>query len=97
MSAEGWLQAAKTEEERLLAEIAKTTLYKQLVAVRAVIDLYGGTPAPAAPAEDLGPTVPSMQTNGQVSRHTFKTANAFTDVADAAAEGSPRPNHNGRR
>jgi hypothetical protein len=97
MSADSWLEAAKIEEGRLLAEIAKTTLYKQLVAVRAVIALYDGTPAPATTPEQLGATVPAMRTSGQASRHTFKTANAFTDLADAAAEGSPRPNHNGHR
>jgi hypothetical protein len=96
MSADTWLEAAKSEEERLLAEIAKTTLYKQLVAVRAVIALYDEAPAPAATPEELGPTVPSMRTSGQASRHTFKAANAFSDLADAAAEGS-RPNHNGPR
>ena len=70
MSANSWLEAAKTEEQRLLAEIAKTTLYKQLVAVRAVIALYDGTPAPATTPEELGATVPSMQMNGQASRHS---------------------------
>jgi hypothetical protein len=95
MSADSWLEAAKTEEERLLAEIAKTTLYKQLVAVRAVIALYDGIPTPATTPEEHGPA--AVRTIGQASRHTFKTANAFTDLADAAAEGSPRPNQNGHR
>jgi hypothetical protein len=58
MSADSWLRAAKIEEERLLAEIAKTTLYNQLVAVRAVIALYEGTAAPPEPLEQHGPRVP---------------------------------------
>jgi hypothetical protein len=42
MSAENWMNAAKTEEQRLLGEIAKTDLFKQLEAVRRVIALYQG-------------------------------------------------------
>jgi hypothetical protein len=61
MSADSWLRAAKIEEERLLAEIAKTTLYNQLVAVRAVIALYEGTAEPAESLEQDGPTVPSTR------------------------------------
>ena len=47
MSAEEWLRAANTEEERLLDELAKTTLYKRLEAVRTVIALYQGTAEPS--------------------------------------------------
>jgi hypothetical protein len=91
MSAEGWLQAAKGEEERLIDEIAKTTLYKQLEAVRAVIALYEvPTEAPAAP-EQHAPTMPSTRTNAQSSRHGFKKANAFSDLAEAAPEATSRP------
>ena len=43
MSAEDWLRAVKTEEQRLLDEIVKTDLYKQLDAVRTVIGVYEGT------------------------------------------------------
>ena len=78
MSADSWLEAAKTEEQRLRAEIGKTTFYKRLVAVRAVIALYDGTSAPATTPEELGATVPSMRTSGQASRHTFKTATALS-------------------
>ena len=40
MSAEDWLRAAKAEERRLLGEIAKTNLYRQLEAVRGVLAAY---------------------------------------------------------
>jgi hypothetical protein len=54
MSAEDWMQAARAEEQRLLSEIAKTELFKQLEAVRAVIAVYqGGKPAAAAQASGL--------------------------------------------
>ena len=43
MSAQDWLRAAKTEEQRLLREIMKTDFYKQLEAVRTVIAVYEGT------------------------------------------------------
>ena len=91
MSAEGWLQAAKNEEERLFAEIAKTTLYKQLEAVRAVITLYEGTTEPHTAPEQHAPAMPSTRTNGQVSRQGFKKVNAFSDLAEAAPEASSRP------
>ena len=56
MSAEDWLRAAKTEEQRLLGEIAKTDLFRQLEAVRAVIAIYQGKePSPAAQASGLAP------------------------------------------
>jgi len=48
MSADDWLQAAKTEEQRLLGEIAKTELFRRLEAVRAVIAVYQDGKAPAA-------------------------------------------------
>jgi hypothetical protein len=90
MSADNWLRAAKTEEERLIAEIAKTTLYKQLQAVRAVISVYERTAAPPETPTQHAPTVPSTPTNGQASRRVFKTANAFSDVAPAGADASSR-------
>lgn len=90
MSAEDWLQAAKAEEERLLNEIAKTTLYQQLQAVRAVIALYEVPTEAAAAPEQHAPTVPSTRTNTQSSRHSFRKVNAFTDLAEAAPEASPR-------
>ena len=42
MSAEDWMNAAKTEEQRLVGEIAKTDLFRQLEAVRRVIAVYQG-------------------------------------------------------
>ena len=42
MSAEDWLRVAKTKEKRLLGEIAKTDLFRQLEAVRAVLAVYQG-------------------------------------------------------
>ena len=88
MSADNWLRAAKTEEERLIAEIAKTTRYKQLQAVRAVISVYEEPAAPPETAGHYAPAVPSMRTNGQASRHSFKTANAFSDPPAAAGDAS---------
>jgi hypothetical protein len=92
MSSEGWLQAAKTEEERLLAEIVKTTLYKQLAAVRAVIAVYEDTSESSATPLPTG--APSARPNGSASRHGFKTANAFSDApasgADASSRASPQ-------
>ena len=47
MAMEDWLRAARAEEQRLLGEIMKTDLYRQLEAVRAVLAVYQGkTPAP---------------------------------------------------
>jgi hypothetical protein len=47
MAMEDWLRAARAEEHRLLGEMMKTDLYKQLEAVRAVLAVYQGkTPAP---------------------------------------------------
>jgi hypothetical protein len=77
MSAEDWLLAAKTEEQRLLGEISKTELYKQLDAVRTVIAVYQGSavsPA-AAPAQPPAATVVSTQTNGPASERSYKTGN----------------------
>jgi len=51
MSAEDWLLAARVEEQRLLGELAKTDLFKQLEAVRAVIAAYQGKVA--APEQGL--------------------------------------------
>jgi hypothetical protein len=91
MSADNWLEAVKTEEQRLLAEIVKTTLYKQLAAVRAVIAVYEDTSE--ASAAQLPTGVPaSARTNGSAPRHSFKTANAFSDAptVDASSRGSPQ-------
>ena len=87
MSAADWLRAAKTEEQRLLDEIMKTDLYKQLDAVRVVIGVYEGTTesrtvAAAQPAA----TPASAKANGPVPQHSFKLANAFSDVSDATGE-----------
>jgi hypothetical protein len=91
MSAENWLQAAKSEEERLLAEIAKTTLYRQLEAVRAVLAVYEGTTA-VSEAEQAGASAAaSARTNGATSPRSFKTATAFSGAADPAADSGPRP------
>jgi hypothetical protein len=49
MSAEDWLRAAKAEEQRLLVEIMKTDLYRQLEVVRAVLAVYQGK----APAQTI--------------------------------------------
>ena len=86
MSAEDWLRAAKAEEQRLLDEIAKSTLYRQLEAVRTVISVYEGTAVPPETPGQHAPTLPSTRTNGQASRHSFKAANAFSDLPDAAAD-----------
>jgi hypothetical protein len=92
MSAEDWVRAAKTEEERLLAEIAKTTLYKQLEAVRAVLAVYEGTTAvPEADPAGTSAAAASTRTNGATSPRSFKTANAFSGAADAAADSGSRP------
>jgi hypothetical protein len=89
MSAEAWLQAAKAEEQRLFDEIAKTTLYKQLQAVRAVIAVYEDTSeSSAASVPTAAPA--SARTNGSASRHGFKAANAFSDVSAAGADASSR-------
>ena len=84
MSAEDWVRAAKTEEQRLLCEIAKTELYKQLDAVRTVIAVYEGT-SESPPAASVSP-----RANGPTSQHSFKMANAFSDVSDAAGDASLR-------
>ncbi len=55
MSAEDWLLAAKVEEQRLLSELAKTDLFKQLEAVRAVIAAYQGKAAAPEPVNGLAP------------------------------------------
>jgi hypothetical protein len=87
MSATEWLQAAKSEEQRLLREIMKTTLYKQLEAVRTVIAVYEGkAKAGAAPAS----TTVSTRANGPTSQHSFKAANAFTEFSDAADDATLR-------
>jgi hypothetical protein len=89
MSAEDWLRAVKTEEQRLLDEIMKTDLYKQLDAVRTVISVYQGT----AESSTVAPTQPTASTraNGPVSERSFKMANVFTEGSDAAGDASTRP------
>jgi hypothetical protein len=88
MSAEDWLRATRTEEQRLLDEIAKTTLYRQLDAVRTVIALYQDATAP--PKEHSATTVAATKQNGPSSRHSFKAANAFSDLPEAAADATSR-------
>jgi hypothetical protein len=91
MSAKDWLQAAKIEEQRLLREIMKTAVYKQLEAVRAVIAVYEGTAeAPAATPREPAAAAISTRTNGSTSQHSFKIANAFTEASDAASDASSR-------
>ena len=89
MPATQWLQAAKSEEQRLLREIMKTSFYKQLEAVRAVIAVYGGT-AESAGAEPTATAAVSTRANGPTSQHSFKLANAFTDLSDAAGDANLR-------
>jgi hypothetical protein len=75
MSAEDWLRAAKAEEQRLLGEIAKTDLYKQLETVRAVLAVYSGGPSPpvAEPAQPPAAAA-SAQANGPASERGSKLA-----------------------
>ena len=81
MSAEDWLRAAKSEEQRLLTEIMKTDLYKQLEAVRGVLAVYPDATTTATPAQ---PAAISGRPNGPASERAFKTANAFAEMNDAA-------------
>jgi hypothetical protein len=89
MSTDNWLEATRAEEQRLLDEITKTTLYKQLAAVRAVIAVYedtSGSSGASVPSAAHG----SARTNGSAPRHSFKTANAFSDTPAAATDASSR-------
>jgi hypothetical protein len=45
MAIEDWLRAARAEEQRLLGELTKTDLFKQLEAVRGVLAVYQGKAA----------------------------------------------------
>jgi hypothetical protein len=92
MSAEDWLRAAQAEEQRLLGEIMKTDLYRQLDAVRAVIAVYEGTVAPAAgtAAQPTAATVVTARSNGSPSERSFKKANLFTDVSDGGGDAGLR-------
>jgi hypothetical protein len=86
MSADNWLEAARDEEQRLLDEIAKTTLYRQLAAVRAVIAVYEDTSKPSVtPVSTVASGTPA-RTNGSASRHSFKSANAFSDMPVASTD-----------
>jgi hypothetical protein len=59
-AADSWLQAAKLEEKRLIGEIRKSDLCRQLEAVRSVIAAYQGqTPTPQQPVDDLISDLPS--------------------------------------
>jgi hypothetical protein len=82
MSAEDWLRAAKAEEQRLLDEIVKTHLYKQLEAVRNVIAVYPSTEISTA-------TGVSTWANGPASERSFKMAKVSNE-ADAAGAASTR-------
>jgi hypothetical protein len=87
MSSEDWLLAAKAEEQRLLDEISKTELYKQLDAVRTVIAVYQGSavsPA-AAPVQTPAATVVSTQANGPASERGYKTTNYLRNPSMTAA------------
>jgi hypothetical protein len=92
MSGDNWLEATRVEEQRLLDEITKTTLYKQLAAVRAVIAVYEDTSGSSVTPVPTGAPVPSARTNGSASRHSFKSANAFSDTPVAAGDASSRAN-----
>jgi hypothetical protein len=84
MSAEGWLRAAKTEEERLLSEIMKTDLYRQLEAVRGVLAVYLGAATIVTPSQAA--TSMPIRPNGAASEHTFKMANAFSEMNDSGGD-----------
>jgi hypothetical protein len=87
MSAQDWLRAAKAEEQRLLREIMKTVFFKQLEAVRTVIAVYEGTPESAAAKEpEAAARAISTRANGPASQHSFKVANAITEVSGAAGD-----------
>ena len=88
MSAEDWLRAVKAEESRLLDEIAKTDLYKQLEAVRAVLTVYPETTA-SPPLQPGAMTSP--RGNGATTERSFKVANAFTEMTEAMTDASARP------
>jgi hypothetical protein len=88
MSAEEWLRAVKTEEQRLLDEMSKTILYKQLEAVRTVIAVYEGP----AESRDILEHPGAPRTNGQ---HSFKKANAFS-ASDAAGDATSHQGRNSR-
>jgi hypothetical protein len=88
MSAQDWLQAAKAEEQRLLREIMKTVFFKQLEAVRTVIAVYEGTAETAAGKEREA--VISMRANGPTSQHSFKAANAFSEISELAGDVNSR-------
>src|ERR1700680_5085955 len=92
MSAEDWLRATQAEEQRLLVEIMKTDLYRQLDAVRTVIAVYEGTAAPSAgtAAQPTAATVVTTRSNGSPSERSFKKTNLFTDVSDGGGEASLR-------
>jgi hypothetical protein len=82
MPAEEWLRAAKTEEERLLSEIVKTDLYKQLEAVRGVLAAYPEAATTTTPPQPT--TGISGRQNGSASERGFKTANAFVEMSNGA-------------
>ena len=91
MSAQDWLQAAKAEEQRLLREIMKTVFFKQLEAVRTVIAVYEGTPESAAVREpEAAARAISMRANGANSQHSFKAANAFSEISELAGDVNSR-------
>jgi hypothetical protein len=89
VSAEDWLRAAKAEEQRLLGEIVKTELYKQLEAVRAVLAVYPDASPTTAPLQPGAAATPPRG-NGAISERSFKVANAFADMTDGAADGAGR-------
>ena len=91
MSAQDWLRAAKAEEQRLLREIMKTVFFKQLEAVRTVIAVYEGTAETAAGKErEAVARAISMRANGPTSQHSFKAANAFSEISELAGDVNSR-------
>ena len=91
MSSEDWLLAAKAEEQRLLDEISKTELYKQLDAVRTVIAVYQGSVVSptAVPVQPPAATVVSTQTNAPASERGYKTGNYLRNPTMTAAAPAP--------
>ena len=87
MSAEEWLRAAKAEEQRLLREIMKTDLYKQLEAVRSVLAVYPQAATGEAPSQPA--TAILARPNGATSERTFKMANAFAEGSSSCRNSMP--------
>lgn len=86
MSSDDLVRAAKNEEQRLLTEIMKTELYRQLEAVRAVIAVYPPMAEQAAVATmQSGPMI-SPQANGAASERNSKANAVLHKAAEAQGE-----------